>query len=131
MSSRRSGLNRSPLPSGSERAPNQPLRPAPTPSGGATSTIRVDDLSAQRIMGFKKKLRADKNFLREFYTNPIAVLDREVGIRIDPGSRIANELMATLRKKGEGGLIPPPEEFNCYILTWGKTCIVVAQPEAP
>jgi hypothetical protein len=131
LSSRKSDLSRLPQTTERARVPNTPLRSAQTTSAGANSAVNIDDVTSQRIMGFKNRLRTDRLFLHEFYSNPIAVLDRELGIRIDPRSRIATELLATLRKKGESGLVPPPEEFNCYVISWGKSCIVVAQPEAP
>jgi hypothetical protein len=91
--------------------------------------IRIDDLNKQRLMTFKSRLRTDRRFLHEFYENPIAVLDRELSIHIDPRSRIAKELLEKIKKKGENDWIPPPNEAGCAILSYGKGCLVVAWAE--
>lgn len=90
--------------------------------------VRIDDLNVQRMASFKNRLRMDKRFLHEFYVNPIAVLDKEMGIHIDPNSRIGRELVAKLKRKGEDDWVP--QDFTCWIVGWGKKCIVVSEPES-
>jgi hypothetical protein len=86
--------------------------------------IRIDDLNTQRMMTFKNRLNTDKRFLHEFYENPIAVLDKELAIHIDPRSRMARELLDKVKKKEENEWIPGPDA-GCAILSYKGGCLVV------
>jgi hypothetical protein len=90
-------------------------------------SVRITErLDERRVRVFKDRLRSDRGFLQEFREDPIRVLDRELGIVVDPRSRFADELLKRVKEKREDDWMIPPAEATCVVVSAGSVCIVVA-----